>query len=173
MPILVTGRETTLESLDRRLFKTGASDAAIRRLRASIRELNPDVDFEHLRPGTVLRLPKAAELKARDDGSFDETIKEGIVGLQDQLAAQLRLMADVANAGLANDADERERAAKFLGSDTAARTIDQDRNLAFARKGALDAFANDRGDTDTAQSVVKEAVASWLEELKSLDRLAP
>jgi hypothetical protein len=173
MPILVTGGETTLEELDRRLFRTGVSDAAVKRLRAVIRKANPDVDFADLQPGTVIRLPSAPELRAGEDLSFDDSVAQAIGATRDQLTAELKELAVTVRGRQRNAAVERKTARSLLGSKEVKGAAAQDAGVARAVDSVASAL--DREDSADAQrqETAKIAVSQWADGLAALDRLVP
>ena len=173
MPVLVIGRETTLEELDGRLFRTGVSDAAVKRLRAAIRKANPDVDFANLRPGTVVRLPSAPELRAGEDLSFDESVAQAVGATRDQLTSELKELAVTSRGRQRDAAVARKTARALLGSKEVKAAAAQDAGVARAVDSVGSAL--DREDEADAQrqETAKVAVSQWADGLAALDRLVP
>jgi hypothetical protein len=172
MPVLVVGREGTLEELDRRLFRTGVSDAAVKRLRAAIRDANPDVDFANLRPGTVIRLPIAPELRARDDLSF-ESIAEAVGATRDQLTSGLKDLAVTVRGRQRDAAAARKTARSLLGSREVKAAAAQDAGVARAVESVEFALTSEDEADSQRQETAKVAVSQWADGLAALDRLAP
>jgi len=173
MPVMVVGREGTLEELDRRLFRTGVSDAAVKRLRAAIRAENPDVDFANLRPGTVIRLPNAPELRARDDLSFDENIAEAVGATRDQLTSELKDLAVTVRGRQRDAAAARKTARSLLGSREVRAAAAQDAGVARAVESVESALTSEDEADSQRQETARAAVSQWADGLAALDRLAP
>jgi hypothetical protein len=173
MPVLVVGREGTLEELDRRLFRTGVTDTAVRRLRTAIRDGNPDVDFTDLRPGTVIRLPRDPELRARDDLSFDDSVTAALGATRDSLTADVKALAAVARGRQRDAAAERKEARSLLGSREVTAAAAQDPGIARA-VSEIDTSLRAEDEADGArQEATKAALSEWADGLAVLDRLAP
>lgn len=173
MPVLVVGGETTLAALDRRLFKSGVPADAIARVHKAIRDENPDVDFDHLRPGLVLRLPRLPELKARADLSFDGSVAEAVSATGRSLESDLKDLEAAARDRLGTDAEERRALSRQLESREVQAAASKDDGVMAALRSAQEGIAEDEAADERRRAVVEQAVAEWTGELPTLDRLLP
>jgi len=173
MAVIVVGTETSLQELEGRLFKRGASAATRERLRKAIRDENPDVDFDHLRRGQVLKLPRSPDLRADGDLSLDDSVKEAIGVVRERLKADLEDLGTAAQERLTNDAAARAVTAKQLDSAEVRAAAAQDDAVMAAVNSAAEGLDEDAAADDRRQAVVKQAIAEWENELDALQRLTP
>lgn len=170
MAVIVVGQETTFGDLERRLFTGGPSDAVIRRFRKQLRELNPDVDFNLLRPGLVLRLPQLPELRRAADLTLDDSIKDGVAAVRQRLRTDLEEFGDAARRRLRDEAADRSLAAKQLGSREVQDVAGRDEAVGEAVKAAAEGIAEDEAADERRRAVLEQAITEWTDELAALDR---
>lgn len=173
MPVLVVGGEKTLAALDRRLFKAGVPADAIARVHQAIRDENPDIDFDHLRPGLVVRLARLPELRARADLSLDESMAEAVSAAGRSLESDLKDLAAAAQDRLSDDAEERRELAQQLQSREVQAAASKDDGVMAALRSAEEGIAEEEAADERRRAVVEHAVAEWTGELPTLDRVLP
>ena len=91
---------------------------------------------------------------------------------EEELTAQVRLIAQVADAGISNAAQDRDQMAKQLSRQDVAGLMD-DTFLRPALAETRAALDSDRADSDRALETVKKAVEQWNGDLGSLNRSPP
>ncbi|MCU7820353.1 hypothetical protein [Kitasatospora sp. DSM 101779] len=165
MPIVVVEQEKTVAALAARLVKTRTSEAAKDRVVRAIREANPGIDPDRLRPGMIVVVPRLAEM--RDDDGADGPLD----ALLDQVGKELDALITAAND--ACDADTAERA-------TTADVIDADAVRAAARNDPLLQYYLERlratldEDAQTAPEITASLITGteqWYTDLDDLSTL--
>lgn len=169
MAVIVVGPETTIGDLERRLFRSGPSDAVIRRFRKQLREANPDVDFNLLQHGLVLRLPELPELRRAGDLTLDDSIEDGVAAVRQRLRTDLEEFGDAARRRLRDDAVDRRLAAKQLDSREVLDVAGRDEAVREAVKAAAEGIAEDEAAAERYRAVLEQAITEWADELAALD----
>jgi hypothetical protein len=161
--------ETDLEALrrsliDRRISATRA-EAAIARIRA----LNPHVDLDRARPGTVIFVPDGPEFTTRA-GATPTGIAAG--ELQSLAAAALGAAAEALKTGLAERAGERRTAREALESAVFRRAIANDQDLQRRAEAAFAAIEEDEAAEGRAAEELDASARAALDALSELGKLA-
>lgn len=173
MPTIVIENERSLAGLNRRLFRRGISPADIEKLHGRIRRDNPEVDFENLRAGTVLRLPDSPHLRVRDESSFEDTIAGGLERVQAEAIEDVTSRRAFASRQLKGDAAQRRAMAKRLGTRRVRAVVEKHPDLAPTVDGAREALLAEADDDLRRAEVVEVATEQWAAELEVLRRLRP
>jgi hypothetical protein len=171
MPVMVVGNEATLAGLENRLFKSGLSAAAAERLRKAIRDENPGVNFNELRPGTVLKLPRSPDLRSGRDLSLDDSVRGGVDAMRDHLKADLEELGTAAQNRLRDDAANRIVIAKELASREVQAAAAQDDTVMAALNSASEGIAEDAVADEQRLNVIGRAIGEWIEELAAFDAM--
>ena len=173
MPMIVVGREKTLEALDRRLFRDDAPEKDKKALRREIQELNPGVDIDDLRSGLVLNLPRSPHLRARSGADIDDMVAGGVEQLMAASAEILVRHRELVAVRGKDMAARRRETAKQLGSAKTRRILEQYPELAEAADTAIGAMLEDAEDDLQRAEAAEKAAAGWDEQLSVLQRLVP
>ncbi|MBB4986726.1 MULTISPECIES: hypothetical protein [Streptomyces] len=110
MPIVVVEQEKTLAALTTRLLKARTAKAAKEKAAQAIREANPGLDLDHLRPGMIVVVPRLAEASDEDDDLVDQSLDLFLA----EVRAEVDTLLDAANDSLASEKEELETTAKVL-----------------------------------------------------------
>lgn len=113
MPIVVVEQEQTVAALAARLLKAGTSEAATERAAEAIREANPGLDLDHLRPGMVVVVPLLAE--ARDD--VPDVVAGALSDFFERISRELDAIIETARSALEADRAEREAVTGVLDAE--------------------------------------------------------
>lgn len=172
MSVLVVGAEKTLTALHPRLFAGRVSRTAAARVAEALREANPGVDLQELRPGTVLRIPELPELTRRRPGlSLDEVTAEAGVGLLGAVGDALDALAAVAARREDEDAGERKDLAQVLKARALTAAAGADPDIAAELKAVRTALAEEERQAEGRGPALKRARAAWGEDLAALGEL--
>ena len=173
MPRIVIENERSLAGLNRRLFRRGTPREEIDRLHDRIRADNPEVDFENLRPGTVVRVPDSPDLRVRPESTFQDTVAEGLERLRGEAEQDVASRREVAREELKGSVAERRAMAKRLGSRRVRAVVEKFPDLAPTVDGAREALLVDAEDDLRRAEAVEAATEQWAAELEILKRLRP
>jgi hypothetical protein len=167
MPIVVVKQEKTLAALTARLLKARTSKAAKERAAHAIREANPGLDLDRLRPGTVVVVPRLAE--ARDDSS--DLVVAALGPFFDHIRTELESLTDTARSALEADQDEREATASVLEADEVRAAAQNDPVLAETLERLRSTLADD-GDiaVDNTDNLLN-GIEQWFSDLDDLSTL--
>ncbi|WP_370417727.1 hypothetical protein AB8O64_03080 [Streptomyces sp. QH1-20] len=113
MPIVVVEQEKTVAALAARLVEATASEAAKEGAAQAIREANPGLDLDRLRPGMIVVVPRLAE--ARDD--VPDVVDGTLDGYFEQIHRELVTFIQTAQSALEADKAERAAAAEVLDAE--------------------------------------------------------
>ncbi|MFD7234043.1 hypothetical protein ACFWAT_01925 [Streptomyces syringium] len=113
MPIVVVEQEQTVAALAARLVEATASEAAKERAAQAIREANPGLDLDRLRPGMMVVVPRLAE--ARDD--VPDVVDGTLDAYFEQIHRELVTFIQTAQGALEADKAERAAAAEVLDAE--------------------------------------------------------
>ncbi|MET9646996.1 hypothetical protein ACFZB6_25085 [Streptomyces syringium] len=138
MPIVVVEQEKTVAALAARLVESTAPEAAKERAAQAIREANPGLDLDHLRPGMIVVVPSLAE--ARDD--VPDVVDGTLDGYFEQIHRELVTFIQTAQSALEADKAERAAAAEVLDAEEVQAAAQYDpvlrNNLEQARRTLAD-----------------------------------
>jgi hypothetical protein len=173
MPRIVIENERSLAGLNRRLFRRGTPAAEIDRLHDRIRADNPGVDFENLRPGTVVRVPDSPDVRVRPESTFQDTVAEGLERLRGEAERDVASRRKAAREELKGSAAERRAMAKHLGTRRIRSVLEKFPDLAPTVDGAREALLADAEDDLRRAEAAEAAAEQWAAELEVLRRLRP
>lgn len=167
MRVIVVRDEKNARALAGRLLKARTSQAATTRAIAAIRDANPGLDLDKLRPGDVVLVPELAGARK---------------AVGDVLAPELDALAEQVHAGLgaleratasAREAlqEEIRRSVQVIGEVSEFATADP--RLAANIKSVKRTLDED-GTADEEQAVaLNNALETWSKDLTRLRRLGP
>ncbi|MFC8272047.1 hypothetical protein ACFUJR_05765 [Streptomyces sp. NPDC057271] len=168
MPIVVVEQEKTLAALTTRLLKTRTSKAVKEKAAQVIREANPGLDLDHLRPGMVVVVPRLAELRGGDD---DDLVDEGLDLFLAQIREEVDALLVAADAALKDEKAELETMAKVLDVMEVQQAAQNDpllqENLQLLRS-SIDADTTAAGDNT---DILLNGIEQWYTDLDDLSTL--
>jgi hypothetical protein len=168
MPVLVVGSEKNFTALRQRLFTTKVSTAAVREVKEAVAEANPEVDLDHLEPGTVLTIPDAPRLSVRGELSLDETPKRALEGVAVAGAQALEELAASAQTAERERAAERKRLAAALDSGELDAAIRKERDLRGDAEAVRAALQEQESGAKDRAAALKQAHTEWTQEMTAL-----
>ncbi len=163
--LFIVDNQRDAAAIAARLLPNRASAASRRLAVEALREANPTLDFDRLRPGAVVVVPpEVGRLRrnAADDPAgetADALIGEARAGLQALLAA--------AEAAEEQAAAARDATRRLLDSRDLAR-LSADALLGANMEALKGALAEEEEQSDERLTAVKEAVDGWQADLKAL-----
>lgn len=167
MPIVIVEQEQNVTALAARLLKARTSKAATERAVRAIREANPGLDLDRLRPGAVVVVPPLKEART----SAGDLVEPAVAEIVDQLKEALNTLADGARTALEADRAEREDTAKVFDSDEVNRAAEGDSVL----RNALDVLSGTLNeDEDSAvrnTEILLNGIERWAQDLDDLSGL--
>lgn len=172
MPVLIVGKETTFSALRPRLFKGRVSSAVAGRIADALKDANPQVDFEKLRPGTVLRIPELPELRVAAL-SLDDTVDRGIETLRGDLTARMEALMKAADERMDAATAERRKVRPALDADEVQAAIRRDQEIAGNLEAVREALEVEAEAARARAERLKEATDRWTAELAALDTIRP
>lgn len=165
MGVVVVGRERNVGALADRLLTGRASKATTEDAIRTLREANPGLDLDKLRPGTVVVVPPLR-------GSRVETgdvVAPPLDALLDQIATAVKSFAESADAALATDAAERDEAATVLRQLRTEPGWKESGNTGQKLIETLTAELKSAGqDAQAKTDAIRPAVEQWLAGLDAL-----
>lgn len=167
MPIVVVEQEKDLSALTSRLLRARTSKAATERAERAIREANPGVDLDRLRPGTVLVVPPLKEALV-DTG---DRLGPAVDALVDQLTTELTALETATEVALAEEAAERATVTELVRSVEGRRGVRGEstvKDVLAQLRGTLQA---DESAAGRRTAELQEAVRHWQQDLDTLRQL--
>jgi hypothetical protein len=170
MPVIVVGTEKNFAALRPRLFAGKVSNKVAGEVAADVREANPHVNLDRLKPGTVLTVPDSPRVRVRGELSLDETTKSAVEGVANLGKS---LLADLAGTSEQREKEataERKAVLKALESVGTGAGRARDKELAKDLESARKALAEEEERAKERSATVKQAQAEWtaaLDELKA------
>lgn len=173
MPVLIIRDERDVRELGSRLLGRADAGEPPDHVVAALREANPQVDLEDLRPGTVLRVPDVEDVRVRDAAVPEELLEQGIAGIVetlDDVVGTLRARSDTHGKAEAADRATVRRTLELKAVKDAA---ERDEILAANLERARGALAAADQAADDAAAARKESVAIWSADLEAIAALEP
>ncbi|MFG2972175.1 hypothetical protein ACGFYY_04085 [Streptomyces sp. NPDC048331] len=171
MPIIVVDQEKTVAALAARLVKTRTSKAAKEKAAQAIREANPGLDLDRLRPGMIVIVPRSPE--ARDDDPDDEpdVVNEALSPLFDAIRTELDALIRTANSALEADTAEREATAEILDADAVQAAAQNDLLLQYNLERVRQTLADDEQSAVEITESLINGTEQWYTDLDDLSTL--
>lgn len=165
MRIVVIQHATDLQALSTRLLtgKTGSQRAV-----EQLRNLNPHVEFERIKPGTVLVIPDAPGFRSDESTSV---AGEAFEDLRAHLLASLEAAGDRARGGFDALQAQQKDVLGVLKSKILGRVIGTDPDLVEQVEAAKQGFARDQQDAKTADRTLKLLIKQSAAELAAIAKL--
>ncbi|MBP2401182.1 hypothetical protein [Streptomyces syringium] len=167
MPIVVVEQEKTVAALAARLVEAGTSEAATERAAQAIREANPGLDLDHLRPGMVVVVPPSAE--ARYD--VPDVVGGALDAYFEQIHRELITFIQTAQSALEADTTERAATAEVLDAEAVQAAAQYDpvlrNNLEQTRRTLAD---DGRIAVEITESLIT-GTEQWLTDLDDLSTM--
>lgn len=172
MGSLVVGSEKNFGDLHARLFEGRVAAAVLRRASDALARANPHVDLDALAPGTILTIPDVAEIPDRGALSLDDSVRDGVAGIANELTSSL--------AGLRDDAErleheartERKQTLAAFDDDLVRRAADGNQDLAAALDAARAAIEREDAEADDRLAGLAQSIDGWSAEIETLHKLA-
>ncbi|KOU33409.1 hypothetical protein ACFVZ8_04210 [Streptomyces sp. NPDC059558] len=167
MPIIVVDQEKTVAALAARLVKTRTSKAAKEKAAQAIREANPGLDLDRLRPGMIVFVPRPPE--ARED--VPDVVTEALAPLFDQIRTELDALIRTANSALEADTAEREATAEILDAEAVQAAAQNDPLLQYNLERVRQTLADDgQSAVESTESLIN-GTEQWYTDLDDLSTL--
>lgn len=167
MAIVIVHEDTTISALTKRILKASTSKAATARALAAIREANPGVDLEALRPGMVLMIPSLPGARS----SIGDIVDPSVNDVVDLVSERVSALADAAADAAAADRLGREEISEVFSSSEVERHAGRNPIL----KANLVSLKTELGAEEQAaaeqEAARNDAMAGWSDDLNRLRRL--
>ncbi|MGZ9929438.1 hypothetical protein ACXNSR_06040 [Streptomyces sp. NC-S4] len=167
MPIIVVDQEKTVTALAARLVKTRTSKAAKEQAAQAIRDANPGLDLDRLRPGMIVRVPPLPE--ARDD--VPDVVNEALSPLFDQIRTELDALIRTANSALEADTAERGATAEILDAEAVQAAAQNDPLLQYNLERVRQTLTDDGQTADENTASLINGTEQWFTDLDDLSTL--
>ncbi|MFG2328080.1 hypothetical protein ACGFMM_00495 [Streptomyces sp. NPDC048604] len=167
MPIVVVEQEKTVAALAARLVKARTSKAAKERAAQAIREANPGLDLEHLRPGMVVVVPRLAE--TRDD--IPDVVKEALENLFEQIGTELTELINAARNAQEADDSEREETKEVLDAEKVQAAAQNDTKLQYNLDSVRTTLESDGTTNHEITDSLINGTEQWFTDLDDLSTL--
>lgn len=168
MPMVVVGREKNFSQLQARLFAGRVSGKVAKEVAAAVAAANPDVDLDHLDPGTVLRVPDLPSVSLPGEVALDDSAAETIEAVSGAATEALGALVNGAAVREKTAAAQRKRLAAALGSDEVTRAAEQDEKLAADVASARTMLEEEDGTAEQRMARLEQAQAEWSAGLEAL-----
>lgn len=165
MAVLVIGSEKNFAGLRARVVTGTVSGAAAKRIADAFRRANPGVDFDKLRPGTVLTVPDLAELGTRGDLSLDDGVAQAADAALADATEILDGLVETATKLRKEAAAERRQVAKAMDGREVREAAERIPGLGEDVEAARRALEEDEAADKERAAALKKAQARWAQEL--------
>lgn len=173
MAVLIVGSETDLAGLRHRLFRGRPTKKSQQTAFAAMRKANPGIDFDRLKPGTVLVLPEIPEIHAPDEVSTGSVIGDSLSDIVGRLGDAVGETESGAAEAAKRSKAEQRRLTGLLKREEVRAASEKNPRLAEALAAAEAAIAT-RAETEKASATAnKRAFRQWAGELDALRGLLP
>ena len=170
MAIVVVGSEKNFAELRARLF--GAGRVAKKRadeVAEAVRKANPHVDLDNLKPGTVLTIPDAADVKLAAAVDVEKPMRDLAAGIAEHGQAVLAAFAGAAEQREGRLREERQQTLQAF--DQVGQGARRERGLAQAIKEARKAVEQEESRADERGETLEQAQEEWSQGLEALKQL--
>jgi len=171
MAVLVVGSEKNFAGLRARVVTGTVSSAAAKRIAEAFRRANPAVDFDKLRPGTILTVPDLPELSARAGLTLDDGIDQAADAVLANATEILDGLVETANRLRKEAAAERRQVAKAMDQGEVREAADRIPGLREDLEAARNALEEEEAGDKERAAALKKARAQWAEELSAFREL--
>ncbi|MER7953717.1 hypothetical protein [Streptomyces sp. NPDC096030] len=166
MPIVVVEQEKTVAALVSRLVKARTPKAAKEQAAQAIREANPGLDLDRLRPGMIVVVPRLDEARDHDPDLVDAAL----YGLIEQVRRELDALVLAAQSAETDAKAELAAMREVIGDEAVQTAAQQDDTL----QGYVDGLP---AALDQEEQTVSEVTASLINGIEQwytdLDDLSP
>jgi hypothetical protein len=167
MPIVVVGNEKNFAALRKRLFEGRVSTKVAGEVAEQVRQANPHADLDKLTPGTVLTIPRGANVRMRDELSLDESTASELRSLGEHGKTLLAGIVTAADQREAEARDERASGLKALDS-VGASIRKREPGLTKELTSARRTIEEDDAGAQQRTEQLKQAQAEWTDGLDAL-----
>ena len=168
MPVLIVRNERTIADLRPRLVgRTGPAETPAHVVEA-IREANPHVDLDRLRPGDVLTIPDSSDTRVRDDATPTELLAEGIDAMIGAVGEVVATVGEQATQRAKVEAADRATVRRSVDLKAVKEAAKRDTALAADLAQVQEALAAADEAADKASATRKQALAKWTEDLEAV-----
>ncbi len=171
MPVLIIRDEGTLVDLRPRLVGRRGPSEIPERLAAALRDANPNVDFDDLRPGTVVTVPDVEDARVRDDAMSSELVFDGIDALIAAVGGVLASAGQQAAQQAKVEAADRAIVRRSLGLKAVADAVERDQDLRAEVARVEETLAAADEDAEQAARAREQALATWTDDLAAIKAL--
>lgn len=167
MPVVIVNEHTDLAGLSDRLLRANSSAATREAAVRALREANPGIDPDDLRPGTAVVVPTLRGGLSR----IDDVVEPGIADATARVDRDLAGLAEAFAAAGDHAAATHERTAAALADPAVKRAVRGN----DARKAVVaelkERAAKEEAAAARRQELAAEATAAWTEDLAGLRQL--
>lgn len=167
MPIVVVDQEKTVLALATRLLRARTPRAARERAVRAIREANPGLDLDRLRPGTILVVPRLKEAR----GDADDVVADALAGYADRIRESLDTLAEAARGALGHDQAERDQTAEVFEAEEVRRAAGTDEMLRATLERLRVSLEDDRDSASRRTDTLLAGIERWSTDLDDLGTL--
>ena len=171
MPTIVVGTEKNFSALRPVILERRVSADVAKQAEEAIKEANPHVDLDTLRPGTVIAVPEGLPgVKVEPEVSVVITTDPGgpVGVLPSRGKVELDALAAAAKESEAAGRNDRRRLVKALDSPQLAAAMKDDQQLAADVEAARNAMADEDAKAKERAAELKKAQTEWQAGLASL-----
>ena len=166
MAVLVVGNERNLAGIRARIVTGTVSRAAAKRIGEAFRQANPGVDFDALRPGTILTVPSIPELSEHAGLSLDDAVGKAADTAVANASEILDGLGEVAARLMKQARAERREVAKAMDGEGVRGAIERIRGLGDDVEAVHRAIDQAEAESKDRAAAVRKARDQWGEELK-------
>ncbi|MFF7441753.1 hypothetical protein [Streptomyces sp. NPDC008122] len=167
MPIVVVEQEKTLAALTTRLLKARTAKAAKEKAAQAIREANPGLDLDHLRPGMIVVVPRLAEARDEDDDLVDQSLDLFLA----EVRAEVDALLDATNDSLTSEKEELETTAKVLDAMEVQQAAQNDPVLQNNLESLRSSIEGDQEAATENTDTLLNGIEQWYTDLDDLSTL--
>ncbi|MER7539687.1 hypothetical protein ABTX77_33645 [Streptomyces sp. NPDC097704] len=167
MPIVVVEQEKTLAALTTRLLKARTAKAAKEKAAQAIREANPGLDLDHLRPGMIVVVPRLAEARDEDDDLVDQSLDLFLA----EVRAEVDTLLDATNDSLTSEKEELETTAKVLDVMEVQQAAQDDPVLQNNLESLRSSIEGDQEAATENTDTLLNGIEQWYTDLDDLSTL--
>ena len=168
--ILKVKKERNLRSLTARLVRADASPAETKRAEKAIKAANPHIDFERLKPDTVVIVPDVPEIP---DVPSEHVAADLLAVLEEQLFSGLEAVKKSAAEGEKRRASERSKLDKLLGSSKFRDAVGEDEGLKRDAAALAESLDREKELSKERKKELREALKKAETDFNKLKRLFP
>ena len=171
MAVLVVGSEKNFAAVRARLTRGSVSSAAAKRIAAAFRQVNPGLDLDDLRPGTILAVPEIPELSAPARLSLDDGVEQAADAMLAHASQILDGLVEAASSRAREAAAERRRVLKAMDGGEVREAADKVQGLAEELEAAHAAIEEEQAADKDRAAALKKARAQWGQDLTAFREL--